>query len=346
METSPTTRTTDTADDGAGAPSRRRGGFWRWLRLGVVLGMVAGLVWISRPARLWEALRDARYLFVLAAAPVTLLAVACDSLRLHLLMRPHGFSDGWLSVFRTSMVVGFLSMFLPGTIGGGAVAWYRLSKPQGLRAQAFSALSVNTLLKIVVVFCLAAAGAALDARSAEAHPSIVLLLLAGATVPVGCLALLLWTDLTGFAARVLNRFGPRLLPARFCDGGRKILESLCAYRRAPGVVAAALAASLARKLFEAVVPLLCLRAIGVEGFPYARLLWISCTMEAASMLPFSPSGFGLSQASFVGLMALFGVTAAQSLAADILGKIAWLASQLGGVAVLLRESLRRERPDG
>jgi len=301
--------------------------------------MLAGLVAVAKPRRLVRTLLDARVWWVLAAAPWPFAAVLLDSLRLYWLMRPHGYRQGWWAVLRTNLVVNFVSLFLPGTIGGGAVAWYRLARPDRLHAQTFTALSFSTLLKVAAMSAVGAAALALDAGETARFRSLIAPLILLAAAPLGVLFLLLFTGLSRWARLWLDR---RLwLPSRLREAGGKLLESAETYRAHRPAIAGVLLAGVGRILISVPGTLFCLYAFRVEGVGYVRLLWIKCAVEASGMLPFTLSGWGLPQVTFVGLLAAFGVGAASALAANIASWAALLPMLLTGAGVMLWESLRR-----
>ena len=317
---------------------------WWWVRLGLVIAMLVGLFIIAGPTRIWRALVGAEYLWVLGAIPVAMAAPLLDSAKLYFLIKPHGFRGGWLSVLRTNLVVNCVSVFLPGTVGGGAVAWYRLSRPDGLRAQTFAALSLNMVIKVVALCGAGAAALALDARASGRYKALMVPLLIGAAVPLAVLFLLLWTGLAsrvkGFHVRVLSRF----LPGRLHDVLRKILESLETYRATRRYVILALMLGLARRLIETFIRMLCLYAVGVP-IGYIRILWVMCASEAASMMPFTMSGLGLPQVTVVALLSACGVSGDRSVASEIIAWIALLPVYLSGAGILLYENLGPQEED-
>lgn len=312
-----------------------------WLRLLLVLAMIAGLVVIAKPARLWSALAGAKYLWVLAAVPVALCAILLDALKLYWLVRPVGFSGGWWSVARTTLVVNFVSLFLPGTVGGGAVAWYRLARPDKLHAQMFVALSLNAALKVVAICGVGALALALDVQAAQEHRAWIVPLLIVGALPTLILVLMLSTGLAGRLKRFHVKSLPGLMPHRLHDALRKILESLETYRSHGPSLMGALAANVARMFVANFGPLFCLIAVGANDVPYVRILWIMCAVEVASMIPIGLSGLGLPQVAFVGLLAAFKVPAARSLACHVVSWLPWLPIYLFGAALMLRESFAR-----
>ena len=313
---------------------------WRWLRVIIVLAMLVGLVVVARPTRIWQSLKGADYLWVLAGVPVAFAAVTLDAVKLYLLMRPHGYSGGWGSVFRTVLAVNFASLFLPGTVGGGAMAWYRLSRRDGIRAQTFTALTFNMVIKFVVVCAAGVAGLAIDAHAVGEYRALIPILTIGAVGPIVVLFLLLGTGLnTGFIALNNGALG-RMLPSRIHDAVGKILESVNTYRHRSGYVGAALICGAGRRLVETFTMLFCLYALGLD-MPYVRLLWILCAMEAIGMIPLPLPGVGLPQIGFVALMAAVGVSTDKGVSAEIVGKLAWLLVYLSGAGILLSESLKK-----
>lgn len=315
---------------------------WWWVRLVAVLGMVVGLVVWAKPARLTESLASAHMGWVAAAMPLAVAAVGLDALRLFLLMTPVGFREGLWSVVRTSYVVNFVSLFLPGTIGGGAVAWYRLSSGDNLRAQSFVALALNSFMKLLAVCALGAAGLAFDAQASGEYRAWVLPLVIAAALLVAAFPVMLWTRLATRLKELHVAWLGGVMPERVHAAARKMLESLEAYPAAKGRVLTALAVGFVRCALGGVTVLFCLYAVGVE-VPYARALWIICVVEASGMLPITMAGIGLPQVAYVGLLALSGVAAAQGLASHVVGWVALVPVHLLGAGIMLRESLAARR---
>ena len=108
---------------------------------------------------------------------------------------------------------------------------------------------------------------------------------------------------------------------------------------------AGLTAGLGRKLLENFAFLFALYAVGMKGeIGFGRVLWITCAVELASMMPFTFAGLGLPQVTFVALLAVFSVAKDISLAAQVIVLAAMLPVYLSGAIVLTVESIR-ERGD-
>jgi len=315
----------------------------RWLRVALVLGMLIGLVVIAKPGRLWQTLVQAQYAWVLAAAPICCAATCFDALKLYHLVRPLGFRGGFVEVLRTNLVVNFVSLFLPGTIGGGAVAWWRLSRADNLRAQMFTAVGLNAVLKLVAVACAGGLALALDAQSVGAYRIWIAPLLAVSMAPLALYLLLLRTPLAAWLRRMHAATIARFLPRKAGDAIRKILESLESYRDAWRQALAALAFGLARLLISVVASIFCLYAVGAPSLGYVRLLWMTCAVELAGMIPLTLSGFGLPQVTGVALLALAGVSTQQAVAAGIVSLAAQLPVYLTGGGLMLAEAVARKR---
>jgi uncharacterized membrane protein YbhN (UPF0104 family) len=335
METPATDRAAD-----APAPPGTWARAWRWTRIALALALLAGLVWVARPEQLWRQLCAARYLWTLAALPFAFAGTMADAVRLYWLMRPVGWRGGFGSVAKTNLVVNAVSIFLPGTIGGGAVAWFRLSAPDGLRAQTAVALSLNAVLKFTAVCGVSAAALALDAGAAGESRGWVAPLALMAALPLAALMAMLYTPL---ATRLREFHSARLarrMPARLHEVGRKLLESFERYRAAPGATLAALGAGVCRLALVNVASLFCVWAVGID-MPYLRVLWITGAMEVAGMMPFTLAGWGLPQVTYVGLMGLCGVAADQALASHVLSWVACMPIYLAGAGALMAESVRK-----
>jgi uncharacterized membrane protein YbhN (UPF0104 family) len=303
--------------------------------------MIAGLVAIAKPSRLASALAGAKYLWALAAVPVAVCTILLDALKLYWLVRPVGFSGGWWSVAKTTLVVNFVSLYPMGAVSGGAVSWYRLARPDKLHAQMFVALSLNMALKIVAICGVGAAALALDVGAAPEHRGWIAPLLIVAALPTLILLLMVSTGLTAWLRRFHMGSLPGLMPHRLHDALRKILESLETYRSHGPSLLAALSANAVRVLVGCLCALFCLIAVGVNDISYVRVLWIMCAVEVTGIVPISIFGLGLPQVAFVGLLAAFKIPESRSLAANLVSWIPWLLIYLCGAVLMLHESLAK-----
>jgi uncharacterized protein (TIRG00374 family) len=317
---------------------------WRVVRLVIVFAMLIGLVYVAKPGELWRALKGAEWFWLLAGVPFGFAAIFFDALKLYLLILPHGYRGGWGSVFRTTLIVNFVSLFLPGTVGGGAVAWYRLSKPDGLRAQAFTAVSFNALIKLVVICGVGAAALSVDVLAADLRRQIALPLYGLAVVTGLAFLLLTMTGLSGWVNRVVVAKIATFLPSVLANPLTKIAASVETYRGFKASVIGALGAGVGRKLIENFCFLLALKAVGVDA-GYARVLWVMCAVEAFGMIPLTLSGWGLPQVTFVSLFALFGVPSDLSLASQLLSVVVLLPVYLTGAFLLLGETLASRKSE-
>lgn len=224
------------------------------------------------------------------------------------------------------------------------MAWWRLSRLDNLRAQMFTALGLNTVLKVVVLGGAGAAALALDAQSAADYRAWIAPLFIMAAIPLLFYLLMLLTPLAAGLKGLHERFLARVLPRRLHDALRKILESVECYQSARAEALAALGFGAARLLISVPASLLILHAVGAPPLGYMRMLWILCAVEVAGMLPLTLSGWGLPQVTGVGLLALSGVTADKALAAGVLALAATLPLYLSATFILVAEAAPSRRP--
>ena len=314
---------------------------WWWLRLATVLSILTGIVCLTGPHRLWETLRGVQWFWVAAAMPIAFAAIAADALKLGILMVPHGYRGGWGSIFRTCLVVNFASLFLPGTVGGGAIAWYRLSREDGLRAQAFAALSVNTLLKIAATCSTALVALTFDAAMGTGPRGLILWLAIIGMSPLLLLGVFLRTGHRMSLARAYQRLGDwKWMPRRAYSAIGNILQAFESYKTMPGTVCWALVLTFARKLIENVCFLMAIWAVGADA-SFLRVLWVMCLVEVAGMIPLTLGGFGATQVTYYALFVSLGMSESCALASNIISWVAFLPVYLAGAGVLLVETLHR-----
>lgn len=314
---------------GAATPSPGRAWVWRALQLTATIGAFAYVLTLVDLHSLLEALLRVPFATFVAAAALTVVALAVGAFRWWLLFRAFAAPNPprYASLCRFYVVGYFYNTYLPGGVGGDLVralaardAW----GPQRAATAGIATVFVDRVLGLAGLL-------GMISILSLIHP---LPLLGSALVP----------GLLGLCATAGSLFAlasARWLAPRAPAWLRRVLVRLPAAERWSPLVAAG-AISLITQLLPGLAGHLLITSLvpGVQLFDSIAIVPIAA---AAAFLPITVSGAGVREALFVKLYATVGVAASSALAASLL---LWCSqasiAALGGVYTLVRP-LDRER---
>ncbi|MDB6067458.1 MAG: hypothetical protein JWR26_3666 [Pedosphaera sp.] len=303
-----------------------------WFRLICVAVALAALWYIIRRtnlASLAETLRSARIGWLLAAVAVYGLVFIPASWRWHLMLRNTGCAVHPGATARMSLIGHFFYTIFFGVAGGDFAKtalyarWYQLPLPQILASAPLDRLLGlgGLILFIVLSFGLAAVnGAFSQLQPASLRMPPFWMALALAFLALAWIALRRWGKLSAV----------NIMWSAFKEGGKRLMKSwpatlqglTCGF-----LVQLALAASLAFGL----------QAVSHSPVPWGRLLWTFPVISVASALPFNIAGAGLREGAVLALLGLYGVSAADAVAASLITLFARLFWAAMGGLLLWRE---------
>lgn len=302
------------------------------VRLGIGFGLVAYLA--HSKVISFQALTN-----LFTAWPITLAAVALlffdvsmMALRLTWLFQPQGLHLSWKMAVRLTLVGCFFTTFLPGAAGGDVAKLFYASRENGGRkTEIVTVVIFDRVIGLFSMLLLPLLFAPMFLRLIESVEVLRVLLFIVVFLAAGLLAALMVglfsQPLVGLLERGTLRFSKwRNLAAR-------TLETMGAYRRAPGILLRVLAASLLANLSLIAVTALAVLAVNPSGLGMKMCLVIPMGYIANS-LPLTPGGLGVGEAAF---NALFHVTGLKGGAEALLCWRIWSAFiGLLGLGIYLR----------
>jgi uncharacterized protein (TIRG00374 family) len=215
-------------------------------------------------------------------------------------------------VARVFFVSTFVGTFLPASIGGDAVRTVAAAQLGFPVAGSVAATVLDRLLGVVAIFLVAVAGL-VSLREVLAAPGVVAALSATLAVSIAGLAVIFSERIAGLASVVARRV-PHARAQRLAAD---LVVAIRLYRHHRGLLASVLAASIAVQA---------LRVLEAWTLALALSLPVSLTACFAlvpvillvMLLPITVNGIGTSQAAFVWLFGLAGVSAADAFVLSIL----------------------------
>ena len=285
----------------------------------------------------WRSLLDVEVGWI----AVALLFVAASFVATWALQRLAVGSKDWFAVAASQLAGNALGRILPGGLATAGALQYRMLVRAGVPGPrvasgvaASSALLFATLLGLpVLVVPAVLRGTGVDdvlARSVWFGAASFVLVAAVAVVAFG------FNRPLRFLGRVAEGLGRRIPPLRRRADGlpERLIRERNAVRTALGRGwKVAVAASVAKWLFDYFALVASLFAVGVEPRPAAVLL-AYVTASLLGMLPFTPGGLGFVEAGLTATLALAGVAAGAAVTATLAYRLVsfWLPIPAGLVA--------------
>jgi len=265
-----------------------------------------------------DTVRAARWHYLVGAWLATVLFSLLQAYALRIILRKQDCEVRLHTLFATTCVTAYYSLFLPGIMSTG-VKWYILKRSTGKGANVLSSMLYNQATLAVVMVVVGLAALALASPTQAAAPE------AGrsALLPLTCVALialvvvtfiLVLNDRTGGPAIRLLRAALRPLPQSVQGKGRAMLEQISAFQTAGwrfhlviGLINVidGLAVGLLLYLFAA-------RAAYVV-VPVGALVWLCAVVFVLGKIPITIANLGVREVTLVGLLGLYGVAKSAAL---------------------------------
>ena len=221
-----------------------------------------------------------------------------------------------LSVFKLweiSTVSVFYTTFLPGDIAGGAIRWYRMSKPLGQRAQAFAALAFERLIDTIILILFG-----LVFWIWDDPPFGTWLLYFVLITFLVALVLVMAVSLSPRTSRVFETI-IGLIPWKgfrqfTSEKIEKVLVSVRTFRQLSFTKITALVMLSALRHLLSILIIICFAQALAMSIGFPTIGWIRSLMNIITMLPIAFAGLGVREASFTILMEPYGIPGSQAVA--------------------------------
>ncbi len=292
--------------------------------------ILAALLWLSDPRKIWDTLSGADGSWVLGAIVVNTLTVPLMAFRWKLLLSAKGIHDvstAWLT--RTYFVALFAGQFLPAAIGGDAVRAVELGRRTHDAPEAVASVLIDRLVGVVSLVGLAVVAYAAGGHSAGGTEVLIAEAVFGVAAAV-VLALLFSPRLRGFAARWLE---PRV-DGRRLAAGERFYDALHAYREHRATLGAVFALAVVVQVTRIFVIVMLVKALGLDDVTTSSIFATAPVLFAALILPVSLNGIGVREAVFVYFLR-DSTTPAQAIALGVAFFAVGAATALIGALILL-----------
>lgn len=297
----------------------------------VISGALIGLfLWRTPLSEIWSHLRTLDVGALIASAILSLVAWCLSGARLWCLLPSFRISE----LIRVNFASIFYGTILPGQIAGDVVKAYRLGRRSSIPGYAEAATLVDRVLALLAMFMIGAAAAFFTPKL----PTILRLFFVA-----GALAIVL---ACGVAAS--NSFRHLLLERFIPSGGGRIRSfirqfgiAMHDYLRRPLQMLGVLVVAVLFHLLCIIVNVLLGHALRIP-LTWTEWALIYAGVTLLVLLPVSIAGIGLREGGYIGMLSLFGVSAAAALSMSfIVFGLALFGAIIGGLLELRMPWRRR-----
>jgi uncharacterized protein (TIRG00374 family) len=211
-------------------------------------------------------------------------------------------------LLRLNFVGQYYSTLLPGQIAGEAIKAYRLGKGRADAEALAASVIVDKITGLAALLVVALAGL-FATRTAISPPVLWFFAAFGIVFSVA----IFWVAI-GWTPKVFRAGASRF--GTFRERAEKLWDSSRGYLRRPTALLLSTVFGIVFQLCAVLMNILFSRELGVT-ISFSDWCWLFALISLVGILPFTIAGLGLREASFVGVMALAGVSAEKALAMSL-----------------------------
>jgi len=264
-----------------------------------------------------ESIASAKASYIIFALLVTPITLYIAAYQMRILIDKQGMTLSTQDIIEINLITRFYSLFLPGSLSGGAIRWYKLSKPDKKPAQALASIAFNRLIETIMLVLVGIVFWLFDVTDWSNY--VIALIL------IAILAGLLVTHFLVFNGTVfsvisnsLGTFDLSFIPRILRDKVSKLLHSLSKYHSlSRGMLAYIYGLNLIKHLLGILSFYLFALALGMD-LSIVSVGWVRSFIVIISVIPISISGFGIREGSLIYLLQPYSVSAPDAVALSLL----------------------------
>lgn len=316
----------------------------RAVKLLILAALFVGIFWMIPIQDVIGAMLAADPALLAAGMALGLISMFLSAVELEPLTRNQGIPHNFGRILLINLSVKFYTQFMPTTLVGSGIRWYRLAQPDGKIAESLAALAFFRALE---TFLTLAIGLGFWLMSGQRGFQVNLAWLVGLIL----MLILGWVLITRYSLPIyhgLKSRAPKLVEkpwirpvVRYLE---KFLGAVSTYAAIPALdLLLAVSAGIASALTAIFSGTILARSLGIE-ISFIDMGWIQAVILFATQLPFAVAGgLGIREVTLIAILASFGVSAELALALSFLLLLRGFLLGLLGGAVEAVDILRIKR---
>ncbi len=284
-------------------------------KIAITIGILAFIFSKIPIADVWLSLKQVNRLYVGISFLILIGMRYVAAYRIKIFTNVHKMKISIKQLFEISLMTSFYGLFLPGTLAGGAVRWYKISKADKKPAESLSAIVYDRFISILGLIMVGAIFWLFE-RQVQTSQEMGLILFVALIVFVASYIL----AFNGKVASCLIKMNDAMvfIPEFVREKIKKILVSSMDYRKISK-----------RKHIEIFIVSILHYFFGILSrylfslsldlpLTFVQLGWIRSIVTILSMLPISFAGIGVREGSMIFLLQAYGIESASAIALSFL----------------------------
>ena len=289
------------------------------LKISVLIILFIGLFWFVDFRAVVGVIARADPILLVIGLLLVFPAEFLNAVQLKFLVRRQNIHFKVFQLFAINLSIKFYLLFLPGAIVGSGIRWYKLSQPEGKRAEALAAVTFNRLLETFLVVILGLCFWFLSGNKTNQMDIgfLILLFLVIAAIWV------LITRLSRLISKIMSKFSQRMTQRRYVHAIsvwiEKLLVAVASYAEFPiWELIVLVSVGIIRLLLVLFGFQLLAHSVGIY-IPFVEMGWILSVVMLFALIPFTyAGGLGVREVGLVFLLSSFGVNSETAIAFSLL----------------------------
>jgi len=306
------------------------------VKLAIVVAMFVILFWIVPVEQVLQALLNADPALLVAGMILGFVSTALTAVEIRPLAKNQGLHHGVLSILAINLSVKFYNQFLPTSLVGSGIRWYRLSQPGNKVAESLAALAFFRMLETFLTITIGLGFYLFsDQTIFQINIGWLILMILGIIVA--------WILITRYSLPLYRWFTSRITPhlpayARpFTKRVEKFFTAVSAFAGMPALdLLLAVLAGVASTLAGIASGTVLAQSLGIR-ISFVEMGWVLALVTLLTQLPFAAAGgLGVREVTIVALLTTMGVSADLALALSLLLLVRGvLIAMAGGVTEVI-----------
>lgn len=310
-------------------PTLKKTLFWI-AKLAFTAAIVAYILRTAPVHEIWEALQGARFFYMLPAIGALLVSRVLMGCRMKRVTDHQGMTLTIPQLVGISLTSTFYGTFLPGSLGGGLVRWYRLSAKDQKRSAALAAIAFDRLADTTATIALGLV-CWLASAQARQRPVIGVIFAAGLAACSVLYLAAFHAKGSSLARRVIGKLPNGFIRTKALN----LLGAAGSYHELglKGLLVV-FGISIAIQLTGSLSFALGAQTLAIR-LPFMDFAWMRSFSVLIGMIPITVAGLGVREGVFITLMVPYGIDAAQVVALAVVRMaISLIIASLGGLLEL------------
>jgi uncharacterized protein (TIRG00374 family) len=314
------------------------------VKLAFVISLFVILFWLVPIEQVLQALLNADPTLLVVGMLFGFISTALTAVEMRPLAKNQGLQHGVLSILAINLAVKFYNQFLPTSLVGSGIRWYRLSQPGNKIAESLATLAFFRMLETFLMITIGLGFYLLsDQTIFQLSINWLIIMILGIVVA--------WILITRYSLPMYRWFTSRITPhlpgyvRPFTKRVEKFFTAVSTFADIPALdLLMAVLAGVMSALAGIASGTILAQSLDIT-ISFVEMGWVLALVQLLTQLPFAAAGgLGIREVTIVALLTTLGVNADLALALSLLLLVRGILIAISGGVVEAVWVLRHDRP--